>query len=122
MGKTAAVQVLVTINGKTVTVENNKKNVVSLKVNRVIGDVANKFTLELFDETAWKLESALYKTGSTPISIQYGATGEWASGKYCTFSGLCTNYNLSFVGAATMLSIEGVIYNTAGIEGSNTAS
>ena len=62
MANMSAVQILITLNGKTVTVKNNKKNVVSLKVSRVIGDTANKFTLELFDETAWKLESALFGT------------------------------------------------------------
>lgn len=118
MANMSAVQILININGKSVTVHNNKKNVVSLKVSRVLGDAANKFTLELFDETAWKLESALYKTKNTPISIQYGATGDWANGKHITFAGICTNYNLSFVGAATMLSIEGVIHGVEGITGS----
>jgi len=122
MANMSAVQILITLNGKTVTVKNNKKNVVSLKVSRVIGDTANKFTLELFDETAWKLESALYGTKNTPISIQYGATGEWKNGKYIALSGICTNYNLSFVGAATILSIEGVIYSTAGVSGEESAN
>lgn len=122
MAHTAAVQILININGKSLTLSNQKKNVVSLKVSRVLGDAANKFTLELFDETAWKLESALYKTGLTPISITYGATAEWANNKHITFTGMCTNYNLSFVGQATMLSIEGVIYAVKGVNGSSTTN
>lgn len=121
MANMSAVQILINLNGKSLTLYNNKKNVVSLKISRVLGDAANKFTLELFDESAWKLESALYKTKNTPISIQYGATGDWANGKHITFSGICTNYNLSFVGAATMLSIEGVIHGVEGISGSSGA-
>lgn len=49
----------------------------SLKVSRTLGDGANKFTLQLFDETAWKLESLLYGTGQAPISFRYGAPEEW---------------------------------------------
>ena len=119
---TAAVQVLITLNDKTITAKANKKNVVSLKVSRVLGDAANKFTLELFDETAWKLESALYKTQNTPISIQYGATGNWSGGNHITFAGICTNYNLSFVGAATMLSIEGIVTGITPVDGVTAGS
>lgn len=122
MAHTAAVQILINLNGKSLTLNNNKKNVVSLKVSRVLGDAANKFNLELFDETAWKLESALYNTKQTPISIVYGATADWANGKHITFTGMCTNYNLSFVGQATMLSIEGVIYAAQGIDGSSSTN
>lgn len=122
MAHTAAVQILISINGKSITLSNQKKNVVSLKVSRVLGDAANKFILELFDETAWKIESALYKTGQTPISIVYGATADWANGKHITFTGMCTNYNLNFVGQATMLSIEGVIYAAQGVNGSSTTN
>lgn len=122
MAHTAAVQILINLNGRSLTLNNNKKNVVSLKVSRVLGDAANKFNLELFDETAWKLESALYNTKQTPISIVYGATADWANGKHITFTGMCTNYNLSFVGQATMLSIEGVIYAIQGIDGSSSTN
>ena len=94
---TAAVQILITINGKSLTASNNKRNVVSLKVSRVIGDAADSFTLELFDETAWKIESALYNTDGAPITIIYGATDDWANGKHITFTGFITNYSLSFV-------------------------
>ena len=117
MANTSAVQVLITINGKSITAYNNKRNVINLKISRVIGDAANKFTLDLFDETAWKIESALYGTKNTPISIVYGATGDWANGKHISFVGNCTNYNLSFQGAATILSIEGIVYGIDGIEG-----
>ena len=122
MTHTAAVQILINLNGKSLTLKKKKKNVVSLKVSRVLGDAANKFNLELFDETAWKLESALYNTKQTPISIVYGATADWANGKHITFTGMCTNYNLSFVGQATMLSIEGVIYAAQGIDGSSSTN
>lgn len=43
-------------------------------------------------------------------------------GRYVTFSGICINYSLSFVGAATMLTIEGIVQNTNTIEGANTVS
>lgn len=122
MANMSAVQMLININGKSLTLYNNKKNVVSLKVSRVMGDASNKFTLELFDETAWKLESALYGTKNASISIQYGATGDWASGKRITFTGICVTYNLNFVGAATILHIEGIVHSASSIEGSNSAS
>ena len=82
-----------------------------------MGDAANQFTLELFDETAWKIESALYGTKSAPISIVYGASDDWERGNHIMFTGNITNYSISFVGAATMLSIEGVVYGVQGIEG-----
>ena len=122
MGNTAAVQVLITINGKSITAYNNKKNVISLKVSRVIGDAANQFTLELFDETAWKIESALYGTKNAPISIVYGASDDWANGKHIAFVGNIITYNLSFSGAATILSIEGIVYGVEGIEGISSTS
>lgn len=119
---TPAVQILINLAGVSLTLYNEKKNVVSLKVSRTLGDGANKFTLQLFDETAWKLESLLYGTGQAPISFRYGAPEEWKKGRYVTFSGICINYSLSFVGAATMLTIEGIVQNTNTIEGANTVS
>ena len=119
---TPAVQILINLAGVSLTLYNEKKNVVSLKVSRTIGDGANKFTLQLFDETAWKLESLLYGTGQAPISFRYGAPEEWKKGRYVTFSGICINYSLSFVGAATMLTIEGIVQNTNTIEGTDTVS
>lgn len=119
---TPAVQILINLAGVSLTLYNEKKNVVSLKVSRTLGDGANKFTLQLFDETAWKLESLLYGTGQAPISFRYGAPEEWKKGRYVTFSGICINYSLSFVGAATMLTIEGIVQNTNTIEGTNTVS
>lgn len=119
---TPAVQILINLAGVSLTLYNEKKNVVSLKVSRTLGDGANKFTLQLFDETAWKLESLLYGTGQAPISFRYGAPEEWKKGRYVTFSGICINYSLSFVGAATMLTIEGIVQNTNTIEGTDTVS
>lgn len=119
---TPAVQLLINLNGVSLTISNNKKNAVSLKISRTIGDGANKFTLQLFDETAWKLESLLYGSGQTPISFRYGAPGEWRQGRYVTFSGICVNYSLSFVGAATMLTIEGIVQAFNSIEGTSTVS
>lgn len=119
---TPAVQILINLAGVSLTLYNEKKNVVSLKVSRTLGDGANKFTLQLFDETAWKLESLLYGTGQAPISFRYGAPEEWKKGRCVTFSGICINYSLSFVGAATMLTIEGIVQNTNTIEGANTVS
>jgi hypothetical protein len=111
---TEAVQVLISINGYSLTVRNDKKNVVSLKVARTIGDSADTFTLQLFDETAWKIESFLYGTKGASISIQYGATADWEEGNYRTFTGTILKYSSSFVGAATLLSLSGVVSSDTG--------
>ena len=107
-----AIQLQITINGQSITVE--KQNAVSLSIKRVIGDSANEFTLEAFDETAWQLESVLMadKTGKAtktfaPISVTYSAANDLT--KSLSFSGTCYNYQTTFVGSATMLSITGVL-------------
>lgn len=104
-------QVQISINNYSFTVK--KDHLVSLKVTRVIGDAANEFSLEVFDETAWQLENALMlKNGSAStdlasISVKYSAANDL--NKSVTFSGTCLNYQMSFVGKASMLTITGVL-------------
>lgn len=106
-------QVLVTINGKSLTLSNFKKHVVSLKVKRVEGDKANSFTLEVFDKSAWDVEALLASTkeftGTYQAMIGISYSNSFSTGKSKSFTGLVDNYNLTFVGSATMLSITGIV-------------
>ena len=100
-----AVQVSVTINGGSITI--NKENFLNLKIKRYIGDSANTFTLEAFDETAYALENLLMKNQNfAPITVQYCSAKNM--NKKITFSGVCYNYQISFVGKGTLISITGV--------------
>lgn len=100
-----AVQVSVTINGGSITI--NKENFLNLKIKRYIGDSANTFTLEAFDETAYALENLLMKNQNfAPIMVQYCSAKNM--NKKITFSGVCYNYQISFVGKGTLISITGV--------------
>ena len=105
-----AIQIEVTINSQSFTIK--KDHAISLKLDRVIGDSANKFVLEAFDETAWQLENAMMKGQMAPITVRYSSALDLS--KSYTFSGLCTTYKLTFVGRATMLSIEGVMTSHEG--------
>lgn len=100
-----AIQVLVTINGSSITI--SKENFINLKIKRHIGDTANSFTLEAFDETAYALENLLQKKKElAPISVQYCSARDIT--KKVTFSGTCMNYQISFIGKGTLISITGV--------------
>lgn len=119
MATQGAVQLQVVINGQSLTID--KSNAVSLSITRVIGDSADEFTLEAFDETAWKLETALIadKNGKAtgklaPISVMYSAADNL--NKSILFTGTCLNYQTTFVGSATMLSITGVLAASTGID------
>ena len=115
-----AVQLEVVLNGTNLSI--GKKNLSSLQVNRGLGDVANKFTLEVFDETAYQLENALAGTGQCPITVKYSASNSWGEKtglkNSLTFSGVCTSYQISFVGRATMLSIEGILSAASTVDAS----
>lgn len=106
-------QVLITINGKSLTLSNYKKHVVSLKVTRVEGEQANTFSLQVFDKSAWDLEALLAKSKSVTgtsqglIGITYSNALDLSNTK--SFSGIISNYSLDFVGSATMLSLTGVV-------------
>lgn len=100
-----AVQLQVVINGQSLSIK--KEHLVSLNVNRVIGDGANTFTLECYDETAWKLENALMGNNFASIVVKYSAANDLTNA--VEFSGICTDYQLSFVGRATMITITGII-------------
>lgn len=110
MATQGAVQIQVTINNQSITI--SKDHLVSLHIERVVGDSANNFTLEAFDETAWQLENALMGKEFAPITVSYSAANNLT--KAIMFSGTCYNYQMSFVGNATMLSIEGVLSASAG--------
>lgn len=119
---TKAVQLAISINGTSLSID--KKNLVSLNVKRIVGDMANTFTLEVFDETAFQVENLFNRTsqdtGDTlaSITVQYSAANDLS--KSIIFSGIVLTYNVSFVGRATMLSIEGVL--TCGIDAESTVS
>lgn len=104
-----AIQLEVIINNKNISIK--KENLVSLKVSRVIGDAANSFTLEVFDDTAWQLENAIMGTSLAPITIRYSASNSLNNS--IMFTGTCLDYQLSFAGRATLLSITGVLSATS---------
>lgn len=113
MATLGTVQLDITINGKSVTI--TKDHAVSLKVTRLIGDSADQFTLEVFDETAYQLESALMAQKLASIAVRYSVSTE-NNKKSILFSGTCYNYELTFAGRATMLSITGILASSTGIE------
>lgn len=120
MATQGAIQLDVVINGVSFAIE--KKHLNSLKVTRVMGDSANEFTLEVFDETAYQIEALLSETininnGSNyaSISIRYSAANSFGdenekdSDKAVYFSGVCYDYQLTFIGRSTMLSLSGLL-------------
>lgn len=109
MSVQGAIQLEVTIDGVSYSID--KKHLSSLNVQRNLGDSANKFTLEVFDETAYQIESAIAGKGQPAISVRYSAANNWRSNDFSSvlFTGVCMDYQMSFVGRATMLSIEGIL-------------
>ena len=110
MATYGAIQIQVTINNKSFTF--HKDHAVSLKVKRTMGDSANEFTLELFDETAWQVENVLMGSQLAPIVVRYSAANNLNNS--ITFAGTCLNYQVSFVGTATLLTIEGILSASSG--------
>ena len=110
MASFGAIQIQVTVANKSFTF--SKDHVVSLKVKRVMGDAANEFTLEVFDESAWQIENVLMNTQLAPISVRYSAANDLSQS--ILFAGTCINYQVSFVGTATMLTIEGILSASTG--------
>lgn len=109
MSVQGAIQLEVTIDGVSYSID--KKHLSSLQVQRNLGDSANKFTLEVFDETAYQIENAIAGRGQPAISVRYSAANNWKSNQFNSvmFTGVCMDYQMSFVGRATMLSIEGIL-------------
>lgn len=105
MATQGAIQLQVVINGQSLSI--NKDHLVSLNVDRVIGDGANTFTLEVFDETAWQVENALMGDNFANITVKYSAADDLTNA--IEFSGICTDYQISFVGRSTMITITGII-------------
>lgn len=103
-----AIQLQVIINNKSLSI--SKKNLVSLRVRRVIGDSANEFTLEVFDETAYQVENLLIGSAFPSITVKYSASTSLQ--KSVIFTGTCIDYSTSFSGRAMMLSITGVLMTT----------
>ena len=113
MSTQGAVQLQVTVNGHSLSID--KKNLISLQVKRNIGDAANEFTLEAFDETAWQLEEALMGENYAPITVSYSSSNSLNQNKTIVFTGICFNYEVSFVGRATMITITGTLSATDGV-------
>ncbi len=118
MAVQGAIQLDVVIDGKSYSID--RKNLSSLQVTRNLGDAANKFTLEVFDETAYQIESALAGRGQPNITVKYAAANNWSNNQYASivFTGVCIDYQISFVGRATMLSLEGILSAAGTGEGS----
>lgn len=113
MSTQGAVQLQVTVNRHSLSID--KKNLMSLQVKRNIGDAANEFTLEAFDETAWQLEEALMGEDYAPITVSYSSSNSLNQNKTIVFTGICFNYEVSFVGRATMITITGTLSATDGV-------
>lgn len=94
------------LNGKTLDLPNN--NLVSLSVNRVMGDSANAFTLEVYDDTAVDIEMILMNNkGHFPkIDVYYRGN---ANDPEQHFTGTIYDYVPTFVGGSMMLSITGYV-------------
>ena len=107
MSNHGAVQIQVTINGHSITIE--KKNLISLQIKRTMGDAANEFTLEAFDETAWQLENSLMGSDFAPISVAYSSAASINQNKTIIFAGTCFNYEVTFAGMSTMITITGIL-------------
>lgn len=110
MSTQGAIQIEITINNQSLTI--TKEHAVSLKVKRVIGDAADEFTLEVFDETAWQVENALMGSELAPISVRYSSSKNLKQS--IIFYGTCLDYQVTFAGRATMLSISGVLSASTG--------
>lgn len=106
-----AIQIQVTIAGKSISI--SKSHLISLHVKRVIGDSADDFTLEVFDETAIKVENLLIGSNFPTITVQYSSSKTLT--KTVIFTGVCLDYNISFVGRAMMLSITGILMTTGDV-------
>jgi hypothetical protein len=130
MASQGAIQLEVTIMGYSFSIK--KENLSSLRVKRVIGDGANEFTLELFDETAYNVEALLSNAlntnsnnGNFPdIYVRYSAADDFGKKnnelqKAVIFTGVIYDYQLTFVGMSTMLSLEGLL-SSAGTSAAST--
>ena len=104
-----APNVVITINGQSFEPKNH---LVNLTVERCIGDVANNFTLEVFDETAQDVELLLMSSYPSSITIKYCNN---PNGTYDEFTGSVFDYSTSWVGMSTMLSITGVMGTGSGM-------
>lgn len=103
--------VFITINGKTF---NTKNHLLSLTVERCIGDVANNYTLEVFDETAEDIEVLLMSAYPSELTVKYSNS---PNGTFDEFTGSVFDYTTSWVGLHTMLSITGVLSSGGGMLG-----
>lgn len=100
-----AVQVQVIINGKSFTID--KKYLSNLNVKRTFGEAANEFTLEVFDETAYIIESQLIGESFPSITIKYSAANSFDN--TILFTGTCLDYTTTFVGRGMLLTIKGIV-------------
>lgn len=100
-----AVQLHVVLAGQDLTIP--RQNLMSLSIDRNLGDAANTFTLEVFDETAFEMETLLIQSPEKTIKISY--TNDTNRNNMAIFTGFCYDYQTTFSGRATMLSITGVV-------------
>ena len=106
-----AIQLQIIINNKSLSI--SKKHLVSLSVKRVIGDSANDFTLEVFDETAYQVENLLIGSAFPSITVKYSSSTSLT--KSVIFTGMCLDYSTTFTGRAMMLSITGILMTTGDV-------
>lgn len=93
---------------KGITVNVKRINFLSLEMERIWGDSANKFTLKLLDDTAYELEAILLG-GSRNIYMKYYVEREDKSepDKSKEFSGNIWDYTIDFINNKVVLTITG---------------
>lgn len=93
----------IVIGDKDITVSHN--NFSRLEIERVVSDAANKFTLNVLDDTAFDVESALIQ-GTNDISIYYYDSENKIN---VDFNGNITKMSSSFINNRNMLTLEGYV-------------
>jgi len=91
---------------KGIEVSVNYANFLSLEMERVWGDSANKFTLKLLDDTAYEVEGILLG-GSRSIYLKYYVNDGVHSNYSKEFTGNIWDYSVDFVNNKVILTITG---------------
>ena len=84
-------------------------NFLSLEMERIWGDSANKFTLKLLDKSAYEIEAILLK-GTRNIYMRYyvnDGNGDKNTDKSKEFAGNIWDYSVDFINNMTILTITG---------------
>lgn len=91
------------IGGKSIV--DNSNHIKSLSIDRAWGDVANDFKMEIFDATAYEIESLLIN-GNRNIEVMWvDADGKTSA----LYTGFIWDYSTTFVNNGIMLSLEGTV-------------